>query len=185
MICRRTHCKFLQQLCISPLRRHVIGLEGGFWSSRDLQQLAVQLPHLQSLRASLQESALRPLMSNVAARHTFTQCGFSVHLRCLTLQMTSTVETCQRVLNTLPTASVLTQLKLSLVMKWSRRLVLAPLLQLSRLADLSLSIDSAAPTRDHLAVFRQMKSLRRLISIGAGGDATRGCWHRFVRHRTH
>jgi hypothetical protein len=171
---QRIECNAFQQLCISPLRRHVIGVDGGFLSSRDLQQLALQLPHLQSLRVSLQESALQPLMSNVAARHTFMQCGFSAHLCCLVLQMTSSVEVCQVVLNTLPTAFALTHLKLSLVMKWSRQLVLAPLLQLSRLTDLSLSIDSAAPTRAHLAIIKQIQSLRRL-------DLDRGRWRRNAR----
>jgi hypothetical protein len=175
LTCRRSRYDCLQQLCSSPLRRHVVGLDYGFLlSPRHLQQLAFHLPHLQSLRASVDESALRPLVNSAAACLTFVQSGFPLHLRCLVLQMALSVETCQLVLNSLPTAAALTKLKLNLVMKWSRRLVLVPLLRLPLLAELSINIESAALTPCHLAVIKQIRALRWL-------DLHRGGWRRDAR----
>lgn len=174
LTCRRSRYDFLRQLCSSPLRRHVVGVDYGcLLSPRHLQQLALHLPHLQALRASVNESALRPLVNSAAACLAFVQSGFPLHLRCLVLQMALSVETCQLVLNSLPTASALTRLKLNLVMKWSRRLVLMPLLRLPLLAELSISIDSAALTPCHLSVIKQMKTLRWL-DLHRGGMET-GC----------
>jgi hypothetical protein len=121
--------------------------------------------------------ALRLLVESVnsiAACATFMQSGFPAQLRCLTLQMAASAEACQLVLNALPTASALMQLKLNLVSRWSRQLVLLPLLRLPRLTELSISIDSAALTPCHLAVIKQIQTLRWL-------DLHRGAWRQNAR----
>jgi hypothetical protein len=164
------------QLYSSPLRKHVTSLHHPPLSSDSMWLLRLQMPHLSALTLSIGSILVLPQLRNYAARFRFVRQFFPPALRCLTVEMPSTVDTCQAVLDALCGAPALTELKITMSIKWSRKLDLVPLMQLAHLVKLTLSIGCCF-TVQQLAVIGSMHTLSRLhLNGGRWRKATHLSW---------
>ena len=161
----------MEQLYASPLRKHVSMLNHLQFAPNNptLRQLQQSMPHLHSLQIILRDDVLRPHVKTYVSRLRFVRETFPSGLRSLRMYMPSSAITCQLMLDALLAAPSLTELDLTLSIKWSRRLDFVPLIQLPALTKMALS----APffTKEQLTVIANITTLITL-------NLNRGQWRK-------